>query len=62
MHDQDIRSLGELDELWVGSVLIGAKYDRHIPSLDTIRQRQVSTGNSTAAGHLQKLTEQQPAK
>ena len=32
------RSLGELDELWVGSVLVGAKYDRHIPSLDTIRQ------------------------
>jgi hypothetical protein len=31
-------------------------------TISTGDERQVSTGNSTAAGHLQKLYEQQPAK
>src|SRR5712692_4309518 len=38
MHDQDIRSPSEVDEPWVGSVLIRAKYDRHIARLYAIRQ------------------------
>jgi hypothetical protein len=38
MHDQDIRSLRELDEPWIGTCLIGAEYDRHIARLHAVRQ------------------------
>ena len=38
MHDQDIRSLRELDESRVGTGLIGAEYDRHVPRLNAVRQ------------------------
>ena len=55
MHDQDIRALGELDEPWVGSVLIGAKYDRHIPRLYTIRQSRHIAVRYSQRGHSQSL-------
>ena len=38
MHDQDIRSPRELDEPRIGSILIGAEYDRRTANLDAIRQ------------------------
>ena len=38
MHDQDMRSPRELDELWVCAVLIGAEDDRHITRLYAICQ------------------------
>ena len=55
MHDQDIRSLRELNELWIGSVLIGAKYDRHIPGLHSVRQSWHIPVRDSQRGHSQSL-------
>src|SRR6266571_2010957 len=43
MHNQNVRAFRELNEFWIGSVLIGAEDDRYIPGLHAIRQsRHVS--------------------
>src|SRR6516162_3763222 len=62
MHDQDIRALRELDELWIGSVLIGAEDDGHIARLHPVRQSwkrvrysQRGHGHSIAVEHRRGL-------
>ena len=51
MHDQDIRSLRELDESRVGTGLIGAEYDRHIACLHAIRQSRYIAVRYSQRGH-----------
>src|SRR5262245_21694491 len=51
MHDQDIRSPCELDELWGSSVLIRAEDDRHIVCLYTIRQSWDIAVSYSQRGH-----------
>src|ERR671910_698297 len=51
MHDQDIRSLCELDESRVGTVLIGAEYDRHIACLHAVRQSREIAVRYSQGGH-----------
>ena len=55
MHDQDIRPLRELDEIWIGSVLIGAEYDRHIPRFHTVRQGRHVAVRYSQRSHGQSL-------
>src|SRR5262245_20085232 len=40
MHDQNIRALREIDELRVGSHLIRAEDERHIPDLHAVGKRR----------------------
>ena len=55
MHDQDIRSLRELDELGVRAGLIGAEHDRHIPRLHAVRQSRKIAVRYSQRGHGQSL-------
>ena len=51
MHDQDFRSLCELDESRVGTGLIGAEYYRHIPCLHAVRQSREIAVRYSQRGH-----------
>jgi hypothetical protein len=51
MHDQDIRSLRELDESRVSTGLIGAEYYRHIPCLHAVRQSREIAVRYSQRGH-----------
>jgi hypothetical protein len=53
MHDQDVCSLRELEESGVGTGLIGAEYDRHVPCLHAVRQsREIAVRYSQGShGH-----------
>src|SRR6266545_127650 len=51
MHDQDICSLRELDEPFVGSGLIGAEYYRHIPCLHAVGQSREIAVRYSQRGH-----------
>src|SRR4029077_10983873 len=51
MHDQDIRSLSELDESRVSTGLIGAEYYRHVPCLHAVRQSRDIAVRYSQRGH-----------
>ena len=55
MHNQDVRSLRELDESWVGTGLIGAEYDRHVPCLYAVRQSREIAVRYSQSGHSHSL-------
>ena len=48
---KNIRPFRELDEFWIGSVLIGAEYDRHIPGLHTVGQSRHVAVRYSQRGH-----------
>ncbi len=56
MHNQNIRSFCELNELWVSAVLIGAKDDRYVSRLHAVRQGRHVSMRYSQCGHRRMLS------